>query len=613
MKVLLIPKRLTIFISLCLPILLLAQFQPTVAYREADGRMHYRRDAEGNRIPDFSHAGYRGGGVALPQVPTVMTLNAIPGDNTAHIQAALDAVSALPPDANGWRGALLLEAGRYEIHGILRMASSGVVLRGVGDGADTTTNTVLIGVGNSPNQRDLLVVGGDDPDEWTDRVAGTSTFVTSERVLVGETTLAVEQPEFFAPGDNLIIYHPCTQAWLDAIDGGGGVNEGPWAVGSQPLIFNRRIMAIADSTLTLDVPVYNTLDKSLSPTYVYVHDRAGLVAEVGVEDLRIDIETAGGDDEAHAWNALALQAVEDAWVRNCTFLHFGLAGVITHSAVRVTIDSCQALDPVAQLTGGRMYNFNLEDASSQILVRHGYARNGRHHYVSNGTSSVSGCVFLACVSDAAHNASEGHRRWSTGLLFDQLREVNIRSNRILLGLYNRGDYGTAHGWSAAHSVAWNCDLGTAQLVVQKPPTAQNYAVGCRGLVSGNGPFPGATGYLEGTGESNLVPTSLYEAQLAARLAGLAEVVIDTLSTSLETRGSVAPWRVYPNPASDLLRLETEQPGSCRATLRDWQGKALVSLVFEGQGRLDVSGLAPGGYLIELRQGGKVRHGRWFKQ
>ncbi|MEM9987643.1 MAG: peptidoglycan-binding protein, partial [Bacteroidota bacterium] len=231
-------------ILMLLPSLGLAQYQPRVAFVDAMGRMNYERDVEGNRIPDFSYAGYRGGGVDLPRVPTVRMIDPIAGDNTAHVQAAIDSVSRLTPDSSGFRGALLLNAGRYEIHGILRVSTSGVVLRGVGDGADTATNTVLIGVGNTPNQRDLVIVGGNNPSTWSTRVSGTPSFITSDRVLVGENSFKVERPENYAVGDNVVINHPCTQAWIDAIGGGGGVAEGPWAVGSQPLIFNRRVVAI---------------------------------------------------------------------------------------------------------------------------------------------------------------------------------------------------------------------------------------------------------------------------------------------------------------------------------------------------------------------------------
>jgi hypothetical protein len=50
--------------------------------------------------------------VALPVVPTRMTLSPEPaGDDGARIQAALDAMGALPADENGIRGAPPLEEG----------------------------------------------------------------------------------------------------------------------------------------------------------------------------------------------------------------------------------------------------------------------------------------------------------------------------------------------------------------------------------------------------------------------------------------------------------------------------------------------------------------------
>ena len=95
------------------------------------GRLVYEADARGNRVPDFSHAGY-GGGVAIPDAVVKVRVPAAPGDATARIQAAIDHVAGLPADANGVRGAVLVEVGRYEIAGALRIAASGVVLRGQG-------------------------------------------------------------------------------------------------------------------------------------------------------------------------------------------------------------------------------------------------------------------------------------------------------------------------------------------------------------------------------------------------------------------------------------------------------------------------------------------------
>lgn len=89
----------------------------------------------------------------------------------------------------------------------------------------------------------------------------------------------------------------------------------------------------------------------------------------------------------------------------------------------------------------------------------------------------------------------------------------------LLGLYNRGEYGTGHGWGAAHFVAWNNDLGTASAAIQKRPLAQNYTIGGEGDF--DAPFPGPRGHIEHR-QGALVPSSLYEAQLCDRLQARAE-------------------------------------------------------------------------------------------
>jgi hypothetical protein len=101
-------------------------------------KLVYVADAQGNVIPDFSNCGYGGGGVELPIVPVKETVEAPSGDAGAAIQAAIDKVSALPLDANGLRGAVLLKKGTYSIAGTLHIKASGVVLRGEGEGEKET-------------------------------------------------------------------------------------------------------------------------------------------------------------------------------------------------------------------------------------------------------------------------------------------------------------------------------------------------------------------------------------------------------------------------------------------------------------------------------------------
>src|SRR6188508_290625 len=132
---------------------------PTVSrvYPGPAGRLVYVPDEQGNTIHDASHAGYRGGGVAIPTVPVREAIWPAAGDNTAHIQAAIDKVSSRPLDAAGFRGAVLLKAGYYRAAGPLKIQASGVVLRGEGMG---DTGTILIGTGTGRSAAPAGAPGG---------------------------------------------------------------------------------------------------------------------------------------------------------------------------------------------------------------------------------------------------------------------------------------------------------------------------------------------------------------------------------------------------------------------------------------------------------------------
>lgn len=145
---------LALLTFLALPPVLHA-WNSTVVTVDAQGRLSFPADADGNRIPDFSHAGYRGGGVPLPaDIPVVRTLSPEAGNQTARIQAALDEVATLPLQPNGYRGTLRLAAGTWEILGTLRLRGHGIVLAGVGDDDDPTNNTILRRTGTSQREQE---------------------------------------------------------------------------------------------------------------------------------------------------------------------------------------------------------------------------------------------------------------------------------------------------------------------------------------------------------------------------------------------------------------------------------------------------------------------------
>ena len=136
-----------------------SQVESTLVYPGTNGRLVYANYAnnyqtnENNTLPDFSNVGYMDGasGVPVGEVPVKMTLYPTPsGEDRTRIQGAIDQVCAMPLDANGFRGAVLLKNGTYRLNDgnipvlsdgmgyALRIWASGVVLRGEGQGADGT-------------------------------------------------------------------------------------------------------------------------------------------------------------------------------------------------------------------------------------------------------------------------------------------------------------------------------------------------------------------------------------------------------------------------------------------------------------------------------------------
>ncbi|WP_188194916.1 hypothetical protein [Nonomuraea sp. SYSU D8015] len=317
-----------------------------------------------------------GGALALTAVAGARPIRHVP------VVKAIRPSRATPPPTSrqrsnsiaGRRGALLLLPGVYPVAGTLYVRASATVLRGVGD--DPSSNSIIKATGNNPKERNVIVAGGG----WTGEVPGTRTEITTGFVQVGSREFEVANPGDLRPGDNIVITHPCTEEWLKAIDYGGHDVGPPWKAGEHPIIYNRYIRDISGNVVKIDVPVFNHLNRAHATSFLYKWDRAGLVTNVGVERLRVDIEYHGDpeQDEDHAYNAIVLLRTEDSWVRDCTMLHFTQAGVSTQETPRATVENCRAIDPVSIVTGSRRYNFNTYVYSQQVLFRDCHAYKARH-------------------------------------------------------------------------------------------------------------------------------------------------------------------------------------------------------------------------------------------
>ena len=485
-----------------------------LVYPGPDGQLVYVPDEKGNIIPDFSHCGYMGGGVALPDVPVVLAIQPqAEDDDTARLQAAIDDVSARALDANGFRGALLLERGKYRIGGTLQIRASGVVLRG--EGTDENS-TVLIATGKE--QRTLIEFKGRGrrPRE----IENTRQAIIDDYVPVGTKTFAIADASDFASGDAIIVHRPSTAKWIATIGMDriemkhSGVQQ--WKPGSYDFRFDRTITAINGNRITIDAPIGNAIEREYGGGWIYKYEYSGRIEQVGIENLRGVSEYDDREkdhrradeyiDEDHAWNFVVFSQVQNAWARNITSVHFGYACVtIGTQAKWMTVQDSQCLDPVSKIIGSRRYSFPIHGQLS--LVQRCYTRRGRHDYVLH--ARVPGPnAFVDCVADIAHADTGPHHRWSVCTLFD-----NIIVNGNAINVQDRQSSGTGHGWAGAQKVLWNCEAES--YILHKPPTSQNYAIGCIGEQR-DGRHEREHGYWESHGQK-VHPRSLYLKQLEDRL------------------------------------------------------------------------------------------------
>ncbi len=463
-----------------------------------DGRLVYQPDRRGNRVPDFSHCGYQGGGAAIPDAPVRIVVSPAKGDNGPRIQAAIDYVSHLPADAQGVRGAVLLLAGRHEIAGGLHITTGGVVLRGQGQGPG---GTVLVATGT--DRRTLIRVYGQ-----ADRhiVSEAPYPVADAYVPVGASQLRLERTAGLHVGDTILVEHPSTAAWIAAL----GMDRFPaqydgswldWRPGTMDLRWDRVITRIDGDTITLDAPLTAALDTSLSRAQVVVYRWPGRIRQVGVENLCCESAHDAGNphDEEHSWMAVTMDAVRDAWVRQVTARHFaGAAVMLLEGCKAVTVTDCQSLQPVSEIGGYRRHTFY---TSGQLtLFQRCRSEEGIHDFAA-GFLAAGPNAFLECAAVRAHGFSGPIESWATGVLYD-----NVTLDGGGLMLTNREVDAHGAGWAAANCVLWQC---TAPVITcRRPPTAYNAAVGCWGQFVGDGAWQSLNQFVK--------PASLYRAQLEER-------------------------------------------------------------------------------------------------
>ncbi len=444
------------------------------AWLGQDGRLAYQSTVQGDRIPDFSHAGYRGGGVALPNVPVVYTLQPADGDDTQRLQAAIDEVSLRPLDQAGFRGAILLKAGEFEITEQVNIRKSGIVLRGEGQGVDGTTLQVT-GRSSSFWSRVIQVSGQGNITQ----AESTRTSVIDTYVPAGAHILTVADASSFVPGDQVIVEVRKNQQWVNDLgmdrlpQSASGNTVTQWDASNFVYKYERTVLQVQGNTLKLNAPLADAIDSLHGTVTVARFDAVGRIENIGIENLRA-VATIDGDreeDGEHYRVMIWMGYVKNAWVRDVTSYHFGFGQVMLgKESTSITVQDCRSLDPAARIAGSRRYAFYL---SGQLaLVQRCFANESRHPFGYNAYAAGPN-VFLDCQGQDTISDSGPHHRWATAGLLD-----NVRTPSGTIRVQNRMIMGGGHGWAGAYFVFWNSQA--ASLTLHSPIFAQNWAIGCIG-------------------------------------------------------------------------------------------------------------------------------------
>lgn len=471
-------------------------------YRNSNEKLNYKTLPQGDRIMDFSYAGYRGGGVKIPLVEVKITLSPAAGDNSEAIQNAIDKVSAMPL-IKGFRGAVLLKAGNYDCEKTISMKASGVVLRGSGSGENGT----IINMTGEPHL--CISVRG----KVVTKSIGTAVSFSDAYVPSGANSFSLTDASGFAVGDTIRIIRPVTEAWvhfmgMDVLERNG--KKQTWITGE--ITCNRAIIKKDKNKITVDVPLTDSYDaKYLNPPGVSVIkiSTSGELSQIGIENLRINSPPQSVTISQGSNKAFLMSGLVDGWARNIEVLN--TVNSVSVTGRRITVDNLSIIHNLPTIGAAKPADIN--GSGQQLFFNNCRITGDNLFFFGTGAKVTGPIVLLNCVFHG-NGWIQPHQRWATGLLVDG---CDVPEGGI--DFMNRGEYGSGHGWAIGWAVAWNCHAKS--FLNQRPPGSANWVIGSTGEhVKKPMPFNTAPYVSEGIYDSPGVPVtpgSLYLAQLAERL------------------------------------------------------------------------------------------------
>jgi hypothetical protein len=487
-------------------------------------------------LPDFSYAGYMGGGKPIPWAPVKVEVTADGSDDRKTIQDAIDHVGAGCPRANGVldcpltngiRGAVLMRAGFYDLSDELVISKSGVVLRGDGQGSNGTILSIRKKpVGQNGEDAAAIRVRASNAQYTEGESAPLASPSASQWIFpVGSRLVSVQSSGVtFSVGQRVLIRKTPNIAWRDAI--GANLLQKPW----QPVDFERdheRTIVDLGATathqfLTLDVPLVDAVEARFGGGRV-VKVSVNDVQNAGIERLRIDsLDFTAANDHEHTNCGIRFEGARNSWVRQVTALHFIREIVHIAQGRWNTVEDVAVLDPISLVDGAFRYAFSVRNGVGNLFQRC-YGRRNRHTFVSHKYASGPN-VWLDCVATLPFSNDGPHVEWASGLLFDNILTTELQ--------VQNADNSNSHGWRGAQVMFWSSQADT--FISDAPPAAMNWGVANVGTrVPGTFDDDEEPGIWQpgGTG----IPRSLYLQQLKDRLG---QSAVDSVTTAAQRQGRI---------------------------------------------------------------------------
>lgn len=456
-------------------------------------KLIYLQDEQGNQVLDFSYCGYQRSEQALPDVPVKLYIQSQNGDMTSVLQLAIDKVSSLKPDVNGFRGAILLKDGTYKLSESLFVRQSGVVLRGSGTG-----ETILLKTGTSRSPF-IRVEGKENMNQSEDL------NVEDEYIPVGSKNVHLSKASNLKAGDRIIVYRPSKMEWIKSLKCdvfGGNLGYWGWKEGDADLRWDREVLSVNGNSILLDAPLTMALKASEGKPSVYSYHWSGRINRVGIENLSMvsAFDTSNLKDEDHAWTGISMENTENSWVRKVDFKNLAGSAVILQShASRITVEDCIALNPISEIGGLRRDVFL--NFGQLNLFQRCYSEKGMHDFAL-GYGAPGPNAFVQCESYMSNDFSGPTDTWAPGVLYDL---VNIDGNDLVfrnLGVKHQGA-----GWNTGNSLLWQCTASGIELFTPNQEN-KNRSYACWSVFNGDGQWAEANNHVH--------PYSLFEAQLKTR-------------------------------------------------------------------------------------------------